>query len=239
VRKHALILALISFVALGAWAADNARDAKVTAANATEGPAGGGAQYWLDYFNAGPAGTYLWNGLFYMSNMFKPDPAWYPFGILTVEVFPGRLDGLTTTSAAGIIDGVRVFTGAGGNASLVNVVAEQFDVAGAAQVWVPVNWATGTAPVISSGDFWAGIWNSTDVEGGLQGSTNGSWIGPPVEPFECIDFLTGTPTAQSAGPWYLHLTGNCGDQYGTTSAAAVRVLVDDTIPVELMRFSVE
>jgi hypothetical protein len=194
----------------------------------------GEAQYLLDYFFEGPAGVYTWNGFFYMSNMFKPDPGWYPFGIMTVEVLPARIDGFSTTGAVGSIDGIAIFTGAG---PTVNVAAQTLGMAGTVAAWVPYSFTAGNAVVINSGNFWAGIFNNT-LEGGLQGSAI-NWTGPPVEPFECIDTAVGSPTAGAPGPWTLHDPGDCGDQYGTTSAATVRVTVDDTVPVELMRFSVE
>lgn len=235
-RRALVVVALVAVVGGIAYASDNVRGARVEMPNMDTTPMEGGETvYTLDYFFAGPAGTYTWNGLFYMSNMFKPDPSWYPFGIMTVEVNPGALDGTTATGAVGVIDGVRIFTGAG---PTVNVAAERFNLTGSVGTWLPVNFTAGSAVVINSGNFWAGMFNSGGVEGGLQGSAVG-WTGPPVEPFECIDTAGGSPTAAGGGPWQLHATGDCGDQYGTTSAATVRVAVDDTVPVELMRFAVE
>jgi len=237
VRKIGIVVVLVALVGVVAFADNNVRDKRVNLPIVGGGTSEGGeALYTLDYFFAGPAGTYTWNGIFYMSNMFKPDPTWYPFGIMTVEVNPARLGGLSTAGATGTIAGVRIFTGAG---PTVNVAAERLALAGAAVgTWYPVNFTTATAVVIGSGNFWAGLWNSTYVEGGLQGEATG-WVAPPVEPLECINSAGATPAAGGAGPWSLHAAGACGDQYGTVSAATVRVTVDDTVPVELMRFSVE
>jgi hypothetical protein len=237
VRKIGIVVVLVALVGVVGFADNNVREKRVNIPIVGGGTSEGGETlYTLDYFFAGPAGTYTWNGTFYMSNMFKPDPLWYPFGIMTVEVNPARLGGLTTTGVAGTIAGVRIFTGAG---PTVNVAASRLALTGAAVgTWYPVNFTAATAVVIGSGNFWAGLWNSTGVEGGLQGEATG-WVAPPVEPFECINSGGATPSAGGAGPWSLHATGDCGDQYGTTSAATVRVTVDDTVPVELMRFSVE
>ena len=236
-RKITIVVALVALVGMVVFADNNARDKRVDLPMTGGSIDGAGkALHTLDYFFVGPAGTYTWGGEFYMSNMFKPDPTWYPFGIMTVEVNPGRLGGSTATGAGGTIAGVRIFTGAG---PTVNVAAERLALTGAAVgTWYPVTFTAATAVVIGSGNFWAGLWNSTDVEGGLQGEATG-WVAPPVEPLECINSAGATPTAGGAGPWSLHAAGNCGDQYGTTSAATVRVTVDDAVPVELMRFSVE
>jgi len=241
VKRIGIVLALVALVGVVAFADNNVRGARVThPSQGSSGAAGSGETlHVLDYFMAGPAGTYTWTGLFYMSNMFKPDPGWYPFGIVTVEVNPAMLGGLTTTGAGGTIAGVRIFTGTGGPTAEANTVAERFALTGAAVgTWYPVNFTAGTAVVINSGNFWAGLWNSSYVEGGLQGEAT-NWTAPPAEPMECIDTAGGSPTVGAAGPWFLHAAGNCGDQYGTVSAATVRVTLDDTIPVELMRFSAE
>jgi hypothetical protein len=237
VKKTLAILALACLVGFVAYADNIARDKQVNMTlSGSEAPE---ALHTLDYFFSGPAGTYTWTGLFYMSNMFKPDPLWYPFGIMTVEVNPAQLDGATTTGAMGTIDGVRVFTGTFGYGATVNVVASRLNLTGAAVgTWYPVVFTAATAVVINSGNFWAGMWNSSYVEGGLQGEATG-WVTPPVEPFECINSPGTAPNAGGPGPWTLHLSGNCGDQYATTSAATVRVTVDDAVPVELMRFSID
>jgi hypothetical protein len=235
-RKMLVAVAVVALIAGAVYADQNVKGARKDMTLPQTNPDGGEAQYLLDYFFDGPAGTYTWTGLFYMSNMFKPDPGWYPFGIMTVEVNPAYIDGLGTTGVVGNIDGIAIFTGFG---PTVNVAARTLGVPGTVGAWVPYSFTAGNAVVINSGNFWAGIFNSSYMEGGLQGSAI-NWTGPPVEPFECVDTtVVGSPTAGAAGPWMLHVPGNCGDQYGTTSAATVRVTVDDTVPVELMRFTVE
>lgn len=236
-KKSLVVASLIIVVGLVAFASDDARQTQVTGLQNlnTDAPK---ATYLIDYFDAGSASTYTWNGQFYMSNMFKPAAAGvpYPFWVSTVEVFPGGIDGQTTTGATGTIDGVRVFAPMGTGS--LTVAAEMFGIQGSARVWNAVNFATATAATIASGDFFAGMWNSTSLDLGLQGSATG-WTGPPVEPMDCINTAGGGGSANAAGPWFVHSSGACGDQYGTTSAAAVRVVADDSIPVELMTFTAE
>lgn len=235
-KKIIVVTSLIIIVGLVAFANDDVRQAEVTGLkNLNE--AAPRATYVIDYFDE-MGTTYNWSGQFYMSNMFKPAAAGvpYPFWVATVEVFPYAVDGLTATGATGTIDGVRVFAPAGTGS--MTVAAEMLGFQGTAKVWNAVNFATATAATFASGDFFAGMWNSTSFDQGLQGSAVG-WTGPPVEPMDCINTAAGGGSAGAAGPWFVHASGNCGDQYGTTSAAAVRVTADDSIPVELMTFTAE
>ncbi len=236
-----IVIALISAVGLVTVASDDVRNARVSGLqHLADGPADPGdrATYLIEYFDESNDDVYNWNGTFYMSNMFKPAAAGvpYPFGVMTVEVFPFGLDASTATGVGGVIDGVRVFLPDGLPA--VDVAAEQLNVAGFIKMWNPVTFTAGTAAVVNSGDFYAGMWNSTSIDMGLQGHAIG-WTAPPVEPLECINTSGGGGSAGAPGPWALHSPGDCGDQYGTTSATAVRVTLQVPIPVELMRFSVE
>lgn len=185
----------------------------------------------LDYFNLGSAAFYYWGGPNYMSNIFQPGAGDYPLDVVSAEVYYAALDDVTTTGAAGTIDGVRVFDPAGA------ILASQLGVPGLANSWNTVTFTT--PPTIAAGTFLAGGFNSyvssTDRNDGmLQGSAQ-AWTGPPTEPFRMLDAGTAA-TAGSPGPWTVM---DSGAAWATTSAASIRVTINTNVPVELMRFDAE
>jgi hypothetical protein len=219
----AVVLVIISGLAL---ASGPAKDRKILGGPDTSAvPPGSEALQWIDYWNTSSAAYYTWNGQFYMSNLFKPDGGWYPLDVVALEVLAVGLDGATATGAAGVIDGVAVFDSAG------SLLARELNVAAQVGVWTMVNLTS--PPRIAAGNFFGGLWNSTGVDLGYQCSAV-NWTAPPTEPFNCIDY-TGA-TAGGNGAW---APSNCGDIYGTVSAASVRAQVDSNVPVELMRFDVD
>lgn len=181
----------------------------------------------LDYVDL--AGTfYLWNGTFYMSNIFKPGGGDYPLQVVALEVYYTGLDDLTT--GAGTIDGVRVFDPAG------TVLATELGIPATIDAWTVVNLTA--PPTIATGNFIAGGWNSyasaSDYNDAmLQGSANVSWVAPPDEPFVAVG---GGASAGAAGPWSVSAPGTA---YTTVSAATVRAQINTNVPVELMRFAAE
>ncbi|MCE7957979.1 MAG: hypothetical protein DYH06_08595 [Acidobacteria bacterium ACB2] len=182
----------------------------------------------IDYVDTGST-FYTWGGDNYMSNIFKPAGGSYPLDVVSLDVYYSYIDDSST--AAGSIDGVRVFDEAG------TVLASQRGVAGTPRTWVNVAFAS--PPQIAAGNFIGGTWNSnvssTDRNDcPIQGAVNANWTAPPVEPFR---LLTGGATAGAAGPWTVV---DAGAAYTTTtSAATVIANINTNVPVELMRFSAE
>lgn len=180
----------------------------------------------LDYVDAG--GTfYLWNGTFYMSNVFKPGATDYPLQVVALDVYYTGLDDLTT--GAGVIDGVRVFDPAGA------ILATELNIAATIDAWtnVPIT----SPPTIAAGNFVAGGFNNyvsaADYNDAmLQGSAI-NWTAPPDEPFVAVN---GGASAAAAGPWTVSAAGAT---YTTVSAATVVATINTNVPVELMRFAAE
>ncbi|MEN8162949.1 MAG: hypothetical protein ABFS37_02375 [Acidobacteriota bacterium] len=219
-RKIAFIFVAVALVGAVALAVGPSKAEKVDRPANVESP--DRAPQTIDYWGAGGAAFYSWNGDFYMSNLFKPTAGWYPLAVTSLDVMPARLDGLTGTGSAGVLDGVGVFDTAGG------VLSRELAVAGSVNVWMNV--PLSTPPQIATGNFYGGLWNGT-ADGGLQ-TTASNWTAPPTEPFNC---LNGTGAA-AAGPF---TPSFCGDQYGTVSAASVIANVNTNIPDELMVFEVQ
>jgi len=191
----------------------------------------------LDYFDPASAYIYTWGGpSFYMSNLFKPEPGWYPFQVTHLFVLPARIDDLTTTSAAGTINRVRVFL-PGSKKGSVTIAGEETNIPGYVGTWNTI--ALGSPVDILTGNFYAGMWNMTTVndtasEGLWQGSVY-NWTPPPIEPFVLIQNTNTTYSSAQTTGWTTDTPG-----YITTSAASIAVLCDgDTVPVELMNFSAE
>jgi hypothetical protein len=222
-KKVLLALVVVSLVGSIALAAGPARDRKIINGPDTGGePFNGEALQWIDYWNTMSASYYTWNGLFYMSNLFKPDAMWYPLDVVALEVLAVGLDGNTATGAAGVLDGVAVFDSGG------TLLARELNVNAQVGIWTIVNLTS--PPRINTGNFFGGLWNSTGIDLGYQCSAV-NWTPPPTEPYNCIDY-TGA-TAAGNGAW---APSDCGTQYPTVSAASVRAQVDTNVPVELMRF---
>jgi hypothetical protein len=222
-KRALLVLVVVTLVGSIALAAGPTRDRKIINGPDTGGePFNGEALQWIDYWNTASASYYTWNGLFYMSNLFKPDGTWYPLDVVALEVLAVGLDGATATGAAGVIDGVAVFDPGG------TLLARELNVNAQVGIWTIVNLTS--PPRINTGNFFGGLWNSTGIDLGYQ-CTAVNWTPPPTEPFNCIDY-TGA-TAGGNGAW---APSDCGNQYSTVSAASVRAQVDTNVPVELMRF---
>ena len=91
-KRFAILMTVVILVGGGVYAADIQRGGKVTPSeNIQAAPPAGEAVYWLDYYDEGSATFYYWEGQFYMSNLFKPDPSWYPFGVVQAEVYLSEL----------------------------------------------------------------------------------------------------------------------------------------------------
>lgn len=220
--RNVVLAIIVVALAAGVAVAEKPMKADHNSGKSAMVPPSNEALQWIDYYNEGAAGFYGWNGLFYMSNLFKPDAGWYPLDVVALEVFPHELDGSTVTGNAGMIDGVAVFSPGAG------ILARELAVPGTVRTWTLVNLTS--PPRITTGNFYGGIWNSTGIDGGRQASATG-WTAPPTEPFTCLD---GTAAAGAT-----FTVNTCGDAYGTVSAAAVRAQVDSNVPVELMRFDVD
>ena len=224
-RKALFAVLVVCLVAGIAFAAQPTKARRVNPGPAAgQPPSGGDALQWIDYWNTSSGAYYTWNGEFYMSNLFKPDASWYPLDVVALEVMAVGIDGSTATGASGFINGVAVFDPSG------TLLARELAVAAQVGVWTMVNLSS--PPRINTGNFFGGLWNSTGVDLGEQ-CTAINWTPPPTEPYNCIDY-TGA-TAGGNGAW---APSNCGDQYGTVSAASVRAQVNTNVPVELMRFDV-
>jgi len=167
-----------------------------------------------------------------MSNLFKPQSAWYPFQVTKLAVLPQRLDSQTTTGAAGTINCVRVFVpGAKGGAYMQ---AQETSIPGIVGTWNTIT--LGSPVYMLAGNFYAGMWNSGTSptgEGLWQGSAY-NWIPPPVEPYVLIVNTWYTTSAVTSG-WTTTTPG-----YATVSAAGIAaVCAGDTVPVELISFTAQ
>ena len=225
--RRVLLLVLVAGLVAGiAVAAQPAKDRQVApTAGALQAPAGGDALEWIDYWNTSSASYYTWNGLFYMSNLFKPDAGWYPLDVVALEVLAVGIDGNTATGASGFINGVAVFDPTGA------LLAREIAVAAQVGVWITV--PLSTPPRINTGNFFGGLCNSTGIDLGYQ-CTAVNWTPPPTEPYNCIDYSGAT--AGGNGAW---TPSDCGNSYPTVSAASVRAQVNTNVPVELMNFNIE
>ncbi len=226
-RKALLVVVAVALVGAVAFAAAPAKGTKVNLANPA-GPGQSEAPQTIDYWGAGGSSFYTWSGNFYMSNLFKPDAGWYPLDVTSLDVLPASLDSQTASGAAGVLNGVGVFSTAGA------VLARELNVNATVSNWVNVPLTT--VPRIAAGNFYGGLWNSAvsggpTNDGGLQ-TTASNWTAPPTEPFQC---LNGT-AVNAAGPY---TASNCGDTYTTVSAASVIANVNTNVPVELMRFDAQ
>jgi len=223
-RKHGALV-IVVLVAVVAVAADSTKEMQLrvpedrdfggSATKATE------AIEVIDYWS-GAGGLWTWGGTdFYLANLFKPDPTWYPLNILNLEVIFGEVDGGTI----GTVNRVRVFGPA------LSVLGEVVNQAGVGTTtWVPFTFAT---PInIAAGDFFGGAWNTT-LENNLGGTATGWTAATPAEPQVRIQ---GGASSGAAVGW---VSDQIGAGYPTVSCAVARATVDSNVPVELMRFSVE
>jgi len=170
---------------------------------------------------------------FYLSNVFKPEPGWYPFQVTKLYILPYYLDGVT--SGQGIINRIRVWV-PGGSKGAVDTVYQFANVPATVYTWNTLT--LGTPPTILTGNFYAGMWNSgttaTVGDHGLIGTATG-WTAPPKEPFQII---TGPTTSAATTGWTAFTWGQTA--YTTLFAAAIAAEVTgDSVPVELMEFSAE
>jgi hypothetical protein len=225
-RQCALLLTVVVLTAGLVGAAGPSKAVRFETGPSDPGAgAGPDALQWIDYWNTSSANYYTWDGLFYMSNLFKPQGTWYPLDVVALEVLAVGIDGLTNTGSAGVLDGVAVFDPTGA------LLARELNVNAQVGVWTIVNLTS--PPRISTGNFFGGLWNSTGIDLGYQCTATG-WTPPPTEPFNCVDY-TGA-TAGGTGAW---APSDCGNSYPTVSAASVRAQVDTNVPVELMRFTAD
>ncbi len=227
-RKVIIFAIVVALVGAAAVMAEQPRRQRVDnpPANAAQPPAADRALVWLDYWNAGGS-HFTWGGNMYMSNLFKPTAGTWPLDVVALEVYTRTLDGSTVTAAAGTLNGVAVFDPAGA------VLSRQLNIAVTNRTWTQVPLVT--QPTITTGNFYAGLWN--DAVAGDRGwqCTALGWTTPPDEPFACITAGTAG-TANGAGPWTV---GACGSGYSTVSAASIRAQVNTNVPVELMSFDVQ